>query len=254
METFTLSSLKQRRTPHELAARQRLQFDLLIARLTGSGTHEVDFEPARLGADQILHVRPGQIHRFALDDGYDARLVLLRPFQNRRNWKPGPNVLSPDAQTQSDLGAALDLARSEGRAAPLSEASIEAVHTLLIELLGLRSAPAPDASLGERVFADFERLLGGPVLPPRTVADCALAVGCSPRTLGRACAEFANASPKQMIDKAIAMEGQRLLALGDITATEVGERLGFVELAHFSRFLSRVTGKSPTAFAIAEDR
>ena len=127
-------------------------------------------------------------------------------------------------------------------------ASVEAIRMLVIELLGLNAPLERGSDLGERIFADFEALLGGSELPPRTVTECALALGCSTRTLGRSCREFAGKPPKQMIDEAVALEGQRMLGEGGLSATEVGARLGFSELSHFSRFLTRVVGASPSAF------
>lgn len=248
LESFSLSALKRRRTSVELVSHQRLAFDLLIDCRSALGSHEVDFQPVRLRRGQIVHVRPGQVHRYTLADDFEARLVALRPVQNRRNWKPGPSVLALDAKTRTDLDAVLGLVEADGERSPLSVNGVEAIRILIVELLGLNAPLEPDTKLTGRVFAGFEALVGGSELPPRTVADCARELGCSTRTLGRACREFAAKPPKRMIDEAVALEGQRLLGERCLTATEVAHRLGFSELSHFSRFLSRVVGESPSAF------
>ena len=183
LESFTLETLKRRRTRAELVSPQRLAFDLLIDCRSAAGSHEVDFQTAHFARGQIVHVRPGQVHRFTLDDDFDARLVAVRPIQNRRNWKPGPSVLALDARTRTDLDAVLGLVEPDSERSPLSVASVEAIRILIVELLGLRASPEPDANLTGRVFAEFEALLGGSELPPRTVADCARALGCSTRIM-----------------------------------------------------------------------
>ncbi len=254
LETFTLAELVARRSYSELISYQRLNFDLLIDCQSGAGTHEVDFESVDLTPGRVVHVRPGQVHRFDLrchdgsvdvDCSYRAQLILLRPVHNRRNWKPGPNVLELDVQTRSDLDAILGLADAAARKFSLSVEGIEALRTLLIAVLGLRFPTTNEATAAERIFADFEELLGGAELPPRTVAACAQRLGCSTRTLGRVCSTFANSTPKHMLDQAVALEAQRLIGLGEFSTSDIAYRLGFSELSQFSRFLTRVVGKGP---------
>lgn len=254
LETFSVESLLERRGLAELTSHQRLEFELLICCHAGRGAHEVDFEVVEFAHGQIVHVRPGQVHRFVFDTLYQAQLVLLRPIQNRRNWRPGPQVISPDAQARSDFSSVINLANAKDRNPPLSLESIEALRALVTELLGLRADAQGETTVLGNLFDAFERLLGGTDRPPRAVNECAAELGCSTRTLGRACRAFANATPKQMIDDAVALEGQRLLGLGDMSATDVAYRLGFSDLSHFSRFLSRVVGKGPKMLAANLER
>jgi AraC-like DNA-binding protein len=99
------------------------------------------------------------------------------------------------------------------------------------------------------IYRDFERLLATTMPPPRTVQRCAQLLGCSSRTLTRACLSAVGTSPKALVDQALAVEAQRLLSEPGSTATAVASALGFAEPSHFTRFFKRITGETPSTFA-----
>lgn len=249
LETFTLSSLVQRHGRAQLANLQRPHFELLVCCSAGTGRHEVDFGEVELGPNRILHVRPGQVHRWILEPLYEANLVLLQPLESRRNWKPGPHIISTDRELNQDVSDILGFASRNDRSTPLSIRSLEAIRDLLVARLGLDDSHSDGATPHEGIYDDFERLLAQADPPLRTVDSCARLLGCSARTLTRACQGVAGVAPKRLIDRAIALEAQRQLSVGNSSATQVAEALGFAELSHFSRFFVRVTNETPSAFA-----
>ncbi|MFK8023190.1 MAG: helix-turn-helix domain-containing protein [Ilumatobacter sp.] len=228
---------------------QRLGFELLVCCDAGFGHHEVDFERVDLAPGRILHVRPGQVHRWVLDPRYEARLFLLRELDHRSDWSPGPHVIETDGDLERDLATIVALADPDRRTTPLTLRSLEALRDLLIALLGLSLPNRQNASHREIVYDEFEHLLGETDTPPRTVQQCAQLLGCSTRTLTRACRSVAQSEPKALIDRAVAVEAQRRLSEVGASATRVAEALGFTEPSHFSRFFKRVTGETPTEFA-----
>jgi AraC-like DNA-binding protein len=254
LETFTLASLVQRRSAAELAAVQRLEFELLVWCTAGSGHHEVDFELVELSPARILHVRPGQVHRWMLDPPCEAQLFVLRALDQRGDWRPGPHVIAADEALRRDLENIVALVDHQARATPLSLRSLEAVRDLLVALLGLGQAVGERQAHREVLYRDFQRLLAEAEPPVRTVQDCARVLGCSARTLNRACAECAGAKPKVLLDRAVGLEAQRRLSERGATATTVAESLGFGELSHFTRFFTRVTGETPSAFVASFGR
>lgn len=248
LETFTLSSLVQRRGHEELAVLQRLEFELLIWCRSGSGRHQVDFDDLDLVPGRIIHIRPGQIHRWTLDPLYGAQLFLIRAIHDRSDWSAGAHVIDTDTELDRDLEQIVSLTDLSYRSAPLSLRSLDAIRDLLIALLGLsRPAHRHETHL-DTIYQDFERLLGERTPPPRTVKHCAQLIGCSTRTLTRACQSAASAEAKVLIDRAVALEAQRQLS-EHRSATHVAAALGFAELSHFTRFFKRVTGSTPSAFA-----
>lgn len=249
VEMFTLASLVQRRGRTELRTLQRLHFELLIFCTGGSGCHEVDFDEVQLVPGRVLHVRPGQVHRWILDPPYDARLVLLRALDDRGGWGSGQRVVDVDRQLDRDLQAIFALADPDFRSTPLSVLSLDAVRDLLVSLVGLRRTHPNDATRQEIIYNEFERLLRQTEPPPRSVEGCARILGCSTRTLARACQSVRGVEPKILVDKAVGLEAQRRLSEPGSSATTVAESLGFAELSHFTRFFKRVTGETPSAFA-----
>ncbi len=249
IETFTLASLRQRSSSAELRVRQRIQFELLILCRSERAHHEVDFEVADLSPDRMLHIRPGQVHRWDLEEPYDADLILLQPIRSSSNWAPGHDIIEIDQGLRQDLEDVLRLMARHDRSSPLSVRSLHAVRALLVSHLGLGAPHQQPASERDLLYTNFERLLGETDVPPRSVDACAQELGCSARTLTRACHDATGGAPKVLIDQAIALRAQRLLSVESISASAVASTLGFSELSHFSRFFSRVTGESPSLFA-----
>lgn len=246
LETFTLTSLVQRRGREELNRLQRVEFDLVVWCRAGFGRHQVDFDDIDLFPGRIVHIRPGQVHRWRLDAPYNAQLFLIRAIDDRSDWETGAHLIGTDPELERDLEQIIALADVDHRSAPLSLRSLDAIRDLLIALLGLSRGPRDSETYLDLVYRDFERLLGEPP-PPRTVKDCAHLIGCSTRTLIRACQSVGNLQPKGLIDQAVALEAQRQLS-EHRSATDVAEALGFGELSHFTRFFKRVTGDTPSAF------
>lgn len=247
LETFTLSSLVQRRGRDELNLLQRAEFDLVVWCRDGRGSHEVDFDDIDLVPGRIVHIRPGQVHRWRLNAPYSAQLFLLRAIDDRRDWGTGVHVIDTDPALDRDLEQIVALMDAGDRSTPLSLRSLDAIRDLLIALLGLSRVRRDSETYLDLIYQDFERLLGE-VPPPRTVKHCAHVIGCSTRTLTRACQAVRNNQPKGLIDQAVALEARRQLG-EHRSATEVAEALGFGELSHFTRFFKRVTGETPSAFA-----
>jgi AraC-like DNA-binding protein len=80
------------------------------------------------------------------------------------------------------------------------------------------------------------------------VADYASLLNKSPKTISNLFGEYNDKTPLQVIQERISLEAKRLFIHTDKTAKEVAYELGFDDAAQFSRFFSKVVGKSPTDF------
>ncbi|MFG1845331.1 helix-turn-helix transcriptional regulator [Micromonospora carbonacea] len=241
-----------------------LDADLVVLATGGHGTAELDFRPLPCRPGTLLRLRPGQALRCegarldavvvrwsaralrgldvdAADDvpafrqlvGDDADVVRAEVAQ-----------LVTDCRRQPDVPAARALLRHQ-------------LAVLLLRLALLPPAP-PDADAaggGQRSEnATFRRLRqeverGYP--HTRRVEDYAARIGCSVRTLTRACLAATGRSAKQVIDDRVALEASRLLAATDEPIARIGRRLGFPEPTNFGRFFTREVGLSPGAFRAA---
>jgi AraC-like DNA-binding protein len=70
----------------------------------------------------------------------------------------------------------------------------------------------------------------------------------SPKTLSNLFAKYSDKSPLQIIAERIFLESKRLMLYTDLSASEIGFELGFVEPAHFSRFFKKMAGITPSDF------
>ncbi len=70
----------------------------------------------------------------------------------------------------------------------------------------------------------------------------------SVRTLTRATRAATGRGAKRFIDDRVLLEAKRLLVHTDLSATAVGERLGFPDATVFTKFFRLRVGETPTAF------
>jgi AraC-like DNA-binding protein len=248
-------------TPHPTP--RRLPYHLLALTTAGHGTVEIDFALQRCRPGTLLWIRPGQAVRFGIEPGLDATLVSWdRELLSAADVTgvpvddlPGPNrwqlagededaVISEVAQ----LGVDCTRHRSGAVAAALLRHQL-AVLLLRIALLGTGdSRRAASTSAESRTFARFRRDLEDGHPHSRRVEDYAARLGCSVRTLTRACLAVTGRTAKQVVDDRVSLEAQRLLACTELSVAEIGRRLGFGEPTNFGRFFHREAGLSPGAF------
>ncbi|WP_408996973.1 helix-turn-helix domain-containing protein [Streptomyces ipomoeae] len=98
----------------------------------------------------------------------------------------------------------------------------------------------------------FRHELDRPYATTRNAADYASCIGCSPRTLNRACQAVTGHTAKALIDAHVALEAKRLLAHTDLPVATISRRLGFSEPTNFGKFFTRETGSTPGTFRTQE--
>ena len=82
----------------------------------------------------------------------------------------------------------------------------------------------------------------------KRVQDYADMLFRSPKTLSNLFAAYDLPSPLRIIHERLVSEAKRLLIYTDKNAKEIGDILGFEDLATFSRFFKKMTGKSISEF------
>lgn len=251
VEVFTLRSLVDRAGRKIQDQPEQLQFDLVIHCTGGTGSHMVDFEAVSLKPDELVHIRPGQIHQWQLDDDYDATLSIINNLHHHPSldWSIGPQVHSLTAAQQTQLGLIYQLYEQDWATTSGAEGhalAVNAVSELLQAVLTLTGGadidghPPPTPYLALR--ADLERHLDH----RQTIQKRARRLGYATKTLDRACHQALGKTAKQMSDERFSLEARRLLVLPGSQASEVGRKLGFTESTNFTKFIKRVTGKLPS--------
>jgi AraC-like DNA-binding protein len=267
VEVLDFPGLLARAGGHELDpySPKRPDFHILVTVRSGTVTCSVDFHEHRVAAGGWLWVRPGQVHQYRSDlTNADGAIILFqsgflspataeaaRIDQRARH----PVLIPAGADTQALFGA-LTLLEDEHRRTgvlPL-EAHIDVARHLLAALV-LRLAHLDTATGAEshepattEAFRRFERAVERDFARTHRVEDYAAALGYSVRTLTRATRASVGCGAKQFLDDRVLLEAKRLLVHTDLSATAIGERLGFPDATVFTKFFHRRANETPTRF------
>ncbi|MBI0381948.1 helix-turn-helix transcriptional regulator, partial [Streptomyces albiflaviniger] len=221
-----------------------------------------DFTEHELTEGGWMWVRPGQIHQFRSALGAaDGAAVLFPPgylgaatAAVARLDRPAPRspLMVPEGADAEAVRGVLDLLESEYRtvSGPL-EAHVEVVRHL-VAVLVLRLAHLPGArsgdTAGSAAFRRFQQAVERDYTRTHRVEDYADRLGYSVRTLTRATRATVGCGAKRFIDDRVLLEAKRLLVHTDLSATAIGERLGFPDATVFTKFFRRRSGETPAAF------
>ncbi|MDY7090743.1 MAG: helix-turn-helix transcriptional regulator [Actinomycetota bacterium] len=237
----------------------RLSYHVLVLATAGHGTVEVDFFSHACRPGTLLWIRPGQALRVGRN-GLIASVITFEPallkeqgdelpLQNRWQLRGEDEdaVISEFTQIAVDHERHAPSPSANHTHGPIAaELLRHQLHVLLLRLALLSSGtPAGPES---RTYTRFRGLLEAGHPHSRRVEDYAEELGCSVRTLTRACLSVTGRTAKQVVDDRVALEARRLLACTPLSVAEVGRHLGFPEPTNFGRFFHREVGMSPGQF------
>lgn len=240
---------------------KRPAFHELITVRSGSLRCSVDFTEHELTEGSWLWVRPGQIHQYHSDlakaegtvilfqPGFLSATTVAAARIDQRAWR----LVAPKGADGETVRRVLELLESEYRRLaelPL-EAHIEVVRHLLavlvLRLAHLHGGQGGDEA-GSEAFRRFQQAVERDFARTHRVEDYAADLGYSVRTLTRATRAAAGCGAKRFIDNRVLLEAKRLLVHTDLSATAIGERLGFPGATVFTKFFRQRAGETPAAF------
>ncbi|MEV6690938.1 AraC family transcriptional regulator [Micromonospora sp. NPDC051196] len=236
-----------------------LDRELIVLTTSGHGYAEVDFRPLPCRPGTLLRVRPGQVLRCALPD-LDATVVRWHPeaLHGLDLTDDGPawfQLAGEDEDAVINEVSQLTVDARRHRDTPSGRSLLR--HQLTVLLLRLSMLPSGSrraARPEETTFRRFCREVELGFQHSRRVEDYAARLGCSVRTLTRACLTVTGRSAKQVVDERVALQASRLLAATDEPIAQIGRQLGFSEPTNFGRFFTREVGVSPGSFRAARDQ
>jgi AraC-like DNA-binding protein len=124
-------------------------------------------------------------------------------------------------------------------------------HLLQALLLQIASCSKPPESVSipkyqpiiRRFLADLESKF----TKTRRVDDYVCKLGCSVKTLRRACIANRGIPPKTIIEQRVILEAKRLIAHTFIPIEQIGVTLGFDEPTNFAKFFHQHAQMTPTS-------
>ncbi len=229
---------------------------LLIVPTSGVGKHVVDTMTFDIEPGSLLHIEPGQAHRWLPEETFDGWMIAID-----QHVCPPWLFDVPASSPLVLLGASMEVVdalvaslTTPELLPPAAEQRLRlSMASVLLELIagvGDRTALQPDAIAEHRIVSDFRRELEFNYLSTRAVGDYARLVGCSAKTLTRATNRVLGQTPKEAIDRRVAYAACRLLANTDLSISWIAYKLGFSEQSNFSKFFHRKVDMTPAEYRV----
>jgi AraC-like DNA-binding protein len=268
VESLRLSELLGRVSPSHFALPQRPGFHLLMLFTAGSGNHFLDFRRVRCKAGTLVHARPGQVQQFVLGQNLEADILLFTPefvlpaFSGTDGTAFGTMIddivpedvmdLRPDGlESVGSVMSAIKRGYDKADGSKLSAITLQhLLYAMLLTIAGYHvKCDAPSMTdRHSRTFQKFRRAVDAKFTQTRSVEDYAEAIGCSAKSLRRACIMASGSSPKALIEQRIILEAKRLLAHTGLTVEAIATKIGFSEPTNFVKFFRRHGGIRPVDF------
>lgn len=227
---------------------------VVIFATAGIGAHQVDSVRYSIEPGVVVHVQPGQVHRWVPDETFEGWAIAIEAHA----CPPGIfDLAAPTPLVR--LGPSIDVAKTlvssltepDLLPAKAQERLRISIASVLLELIASAGdGPlVPSELAGEyALVSDFRRELEFHYLDTRSVSDYAGLVGCSTKTLTRATKRLLGQTPKQVIDARVTYAASRLLANTDVSISWISTKLGFSQQSNFAKFFARQVGMTPAAY------
>lgn len=225
------------------------QFLLLTA---GAARVSLDGREEALAPPAIVNLPPRTVHGFRFAPATEG-FVLTVPDDLVEGVVQSLPVLATAGAGPGEGLAVLftEAAREHAGASPARSGNLAALAALVAgrtaAALAARAEAAPAA---QPLVRRFEALVEAHFREHWRVADYAAALGVTAPHLSRVCRQATGQSASRLLNARLAREARRLLAYTPHPVARVAEDLGFVDPAYFTRFFTRETGATPTAFRI----
>lgn len=99
-----------------------------------------------------------------------------------------------------------------------------------------------------RISIRFYELVKENFKRTHNISDYAELLALSTSHLGRVVKETTGKQPRQIVDEFLLQEAKKMLQKDELNISEISEQLGFCNLAQFSNYFKKHTGKSPSNF------
>jgi AraC-like DNA-binding protein len=232
---------------------------------SGSGQHLLDFEPSPIRPHQIHFVSPGQVHQIRRSTDSTGYVLLFSEAFYYFNRERNDFLLNLPFFYQKTVNGVVELPEQEfgkclelvlqmnqifnGRNAHKKSMLQSYLNIFLcqcLEFVDMKKELQQPNSTSRRLFHQFQDLLEKEYKSIHEVADYAGKLHVAPRQLNEVTQKHAGVSAVEFIHRRKALEAKRLLVFSPSNISEIGFALGFEDPSHFSRFVKKNTGKTPT--------
>ena len=239
---------------------ERIDFQCFIYVRAGSYSHVVDFETYELREHSCLMIAPGQVHRFGPPSDWTGWMLIVSGHLVADETRELPTHVRLDPRLAAAVSELFDRMDADARL-PVDRRLVVQLLALQTTVLVRRVALGVGAANTERLvdpnllsrYRDYRAAVDEEYRRWHLVAPYALRLGCSAKSLNRACRAVADVSAKDIVVARIVLEAKRRLALTNDSVAAISRQLGFDEATNFVKYFRRSTGTTPNAFRASVD-
>ena len=240
----------------------RHDFFFILALQKGDGNHEIDFVPHAITDNSIFILRPGQVHRLALNANSEGYLMefgkkffdaastnsdLLRKAANK-------NFCQPEAATAKKLQGILSAIHEEYRSK--NEGFQQVINANLsiffVELIRQRRNPENQKDTlndyAQERLQEFLELLETEIHKHKHVSHYADKLSLSLFQLNSITKRLLGKTAADLTDDHIVLESKRYLLATSNQVNQIAYHLGYEDVSYFIRFFKKHTGQTPETF------
>lgn len=238
-------------------------FYFLLALQQGKGMHEIDFIPYPIQHHSIFILRPGQVHKLALQAGstgflmeFDLTFYQPQHSISEQRWKKASskNYCEVAAAKYLKLHSILEniltefAARQEG----YTEVIKANLDIFFIEYIRQSRNPKeiekPETAYTQERFDEFCHLLEANTGIIKNVSQYAELLNLSSYQLNAITKASVGKTVSDLINEQIVLEAKRYLLATSNQIKDIADLLGYEDVSYFIRFFKKQTGHSPEAF------
>lgn len=245
---------------HEL---HRHDYYFILCVEKGSGTHEIDFISHAVADRSVFLLRPGQVHRLALQAGavgflleFDHAFYQPSGTIGEARWKKAisKNYCEPSPDIFLQLIANLTQAYLEydSKADGYAEAISACLDLFFLSWLRgcttpLTAEPTPAGYAQER-YDELLQMLETNIATEKSASRYAKMLHLSLYQLNAITKSVAGKTVSGLINDQILLEAKRHLLGTTAQVKDIASDLGFEDVSYFVRFFRKHTGRTPDTF------
>jgi AraC family transcriptional activator of pobA len=222
----------------------------------------IDFCEREAYADEIICVRPGQVHQI-LESGdaqafllfVDSALVDTDSACILSEYALFPFSFQPDAVIRQEFLQLFDMIRRHQDISVSPVISSAVVRNLAGALVGIVTSALQVQMSGSRhsrrqveIMLAFQNLLAGSATLNRDISYYAGCLHLSAVYLNEVVRKLTGVSVGRYLQNELMLRARRMLIYTTLTVKEIGQKLGVEDPSYFTRMFVRSVGMSPTAF------
>ncbi|MEM9775777.1 MAG: helix-turn-helix transcriptional regulator [Chloroflexota bacterium] len=235
----------------------------------GVGTHFIDFNAYPIKRNTFFFISPGQVHYWNTTVPLKGEILvftndflLLAPADymvvqdfSFFHTVEGSSSLRLNDNDHLEMMLLYEAIAKEFKVddSRRSSALRAYIHILLVhiqriyEIQETKDENKKD-SIAQKLTRQFKQLVSKRSSIAHSVEEYAMQLGISGKHLHRTVKATTGNTPGQLIRQEIVLEAKRLCQHTNLTATEIGLRLGFDDASYFGRFFKREVGLTPGQF------